>query len=89
MKICSIDASDEARVVAARRMLGEAMVLMVDANGNYTPDLALRSMERIAPYGIHWYEEPLALRDGAIAVSDQPGLGITLNEDALKRYTAA
>ncbi len=56
-------ASDEARVAAARRVLGEAITLMVDANGNYTPDLALESMRQVAPYRIHWYEEPLPPQD--------------------------
>ncbi len=55
--------SDEQRVAAARQALGDDTVIMVDANGNYTPDLALRSMERIAPYGIHWYEEPIPPQD--------------------------
>jgi D-galactarolactone cycloisomerase len=56
-------ASDEERVRTARQMLGNDMLLMVDANGNYTCDVALESMRRIAPYGIHWYEEPLAPQD--------------------------
>lgn len=55
--------SDEARVAAARRYLGEDMVLAVDANGNYTCELALESMRRLSPYRIHWYEEPLKPRD--------------------------
>jgi D-galactarolactone cycloisomerase len=55
--------SDEARVREARRTLGDKMVLMVDSNGNYTADLALASMQGIAPYGIHWYEEPLPPQD--------------------------
>ncbi len=56
-------ASDEERVRTARRVLGDGMLLMVDANGNYTCDVALESMRRIAPYGIHWYEEPLPPQD--------------------------
>ena len=39
------------------------MLLLVDVNGNYTVDLALESMRRIAPYGIHLYEEPLPPQD--------------------------
>lgn len=56
-------ASDEARVAAVRRILGNDIILMVDANGNYTVDMALESMRRIAPYNIHWYEEPLPPQD--------------------------
>lgn len=56
-------ASDEKRVAAAREALGPDALLMVDANGNYTVDVALESMRRIAPHGVHWYEEPLAPLD--------------------------
>jgi len=55
--------SDEERVRLARRILGEDMLLLVDVNGNYTVDLALDSMRRIAPYDIHFYEEPLPPQD--------------------------
>jgi D-galactarolactone cycloisomerase len=51
------------RVRMARRLLGEGKQLAVDANGNYTADAALESMRRIAPFGVHWYEEPLAPQD--------------------------
>ena len=36
---------------------------MVDINGNYTPDVALESLRQIAPYDIHWCEEPLPPTD--------------------------
>ena len=51
------------RVRMARRLVGEGKLLTVDANGNYTADAALESMRRIAPFGVHWYEEPLAPQD--------------------------
>jgi D-galactarolactone cycloisomerase len=54
---------DERRVKLARRIVGEKAVLTVDSNGNYTVDAVLESMRRIAPYGIGWYEEPLAPQD--------------------------
>jgi D-galactarolactone cycloisomerase len=56
---------DETRVALARRIIGEAPLLTVDANGNYTVDAVLESMRRIAPFGIHWYEEPLTPQDWA------------------------
>ena len=55
--------SDEERVQLARRILGEDVLLLVDVNGNYTVDLALESMRRIAPYDVHLYEEPLPPQD--------------------------
>jgi D-galactarolactone cycloisomerase len=55
--------SDLERVRLARRLLGDDILLMVDVNGNYTPDLALDSLRRIAPFDIHWCEEPLPPTD--------------------------
>ena len=55
--------ADEARVAQARRFLGDDIVLAVDANANYTADLALESMRRIAPYRVQWYEEPVKPHD--------------------------
>ncbi len=43
----------------ARKVLGDDIGIIVDANGNYTVDEALDSMRRIAHYRIEWYEEPL------------------------------
>ena len=54
---------DAARCTLARELLGDDMLIMVDANGNYTVDLTLESMARIAPLGIHFYEEPLPPQD--------------------------
>lgn len=55
--------SDEARVATARKVLGDDMFLAVDTNANYTADVALESMRRIAPYRIEWFEEPLKPHD--------------------------
>jgi D-galactarolactone cycloisomerase len=55
--------SDLERVRTARRVLGDDILLMIDINGNYTPDIALESLRAIAPYGIHWCEEPLPPTD--------------------------
>ena len=54
---------DLSRVRMARRLVGEGKLLTVDADGNYTADAALASMHRIAPFGVHWYGEPLAPQD--------------------------
>lgn len=63
IKIGMSPASDEARCALARELLGDDMLIMVDANGNYTVDMTLESMARIAPHGIHFYEEPLPPQD--------------------------
>ncbi|HEY4773609.1 MAG TPA: mandelate racemase/muconate lactonizing enzyme family protein [Xanthobacteraceae bacterium] len=55
--------SDRERVRRAREMLGDDILLMVDVNGNYTPDVALESLRAIEPFAIHWCEEPLPPTD--------------------------
>ena len=54
---------DLSRVRMARRLVGEGKLLVVDADGAYTADAALESMRRIAPFGVHWFGEPLAPQD--------------------------
>jgi D-galactarolactone cycloisomerase len=63
IKIGTGPAADLERVRMARRMLGGDMRLMVDINGNYTPDIALQSLRLIAPFDIGWCEEPLPPTD--------------------------
>jgi len=63
IKIGRHPTEDATRVQLARRILGDAPLLAVDTNGNYTEDGVLESMRRTAPSDIHWYEEPLAPQD--------------------------
>ena len=65
IKIGRHPAQDAARCALARRIIGDAPLLTVDTNGNYTEDGVLESMYRTAPFDIHWYEEPLAPQDWA------------------------
>ncbi|MHA6690715.1 mandelate racemase/muconate lactonizing enzyme family protein [Devosia sp. A449] len=55
--------SDEERVAMARDILGADVDLLADINSNYTYDLALESIERLAPYRLGWIEEPLSPSD--------------------------
>lgn len=55
--------SDEERVGEARRILGPDVNLLVDINSNYTLDLALETLARIATYRVGWIEEPLSPDD--------------------------
>jgi D-galactarolactone cycloisomerase len=59
IKIGAGIASDVERVRAARDVLGDDALLMVDYNGNYTVDVALDSIRQIEPFRIAWAEEPL------------------------------
>jgi D-galactarolactone cycloisomerase len=65
IKIGAGPASDEERVAIARRYLGDGVRIAVDANANYTVGIALESMNRVAPYNIAWFEEPLKPHDYA------------------------
>ncbi|MCU4741355.1 mandelate racemase/muconate lactonizing enzyme family protein [Halobacteria archaeon AArc-m2/3/4] len=51
--------SDVERVRVAREVLGDDALLMVDMNGNYRPEQAVRSARAIAEYDINWIEEPV------------------------------
>jgi D-galactarolactone cycloisomerase len=50
---------DVERVRTAREILGEDADLMVDCNGNYRPQQAIRLAEAIEPYDVAWLEEPV------------------------------
>jgi len=52
-------ARDLERVEAVRRAIGPDVTLMVDANGRWNLPDALRFGRRLAPFGVHWFEEPL------------------------------
>lgn len=58
----SID-EDEERVRLAREVLGDDQLLMVDVNGNYRTDQAIRAAKAIEPYDIGWLEEPVPPED--------------------------
>jgi len=57
--------NDVERVREAREALGPDKLLMVDINGAYTVDVALECARAIAPFDIHWVEEPLPPGDFA------------------------
>ena len=63
MKIGSEPGRDPQRVAAARAAIGDAAGLFVDANGAFSPRQALALAERIAEYGVGWFEEPVSSDD--------------------------
>jgi L-alanine-DL-glutamate epimerase-like enolase superfamily enzyme len=56
-------ARDLARVALARQVIGPDAELYVDANGGYTSGQAVRAAERMAQYGVTWFEEPVSSQD--------------------------
>jgi L-alanine-DL-glutamate epimerase-like enolase superfamily enzyme len=56
---------DEQRVRAVRKLIGERVDLMVDANMAWTADEALERGRRLEQFGLYWYEEPTIPEDVA------------------------
>ena len=55
------DAANDERVVkAVRAIVGPDIALMLDFNQSLDPAEASRRIERLAPYDMHWIEEPVA-----------------------------
>ncbi len=64
---------DLRRVALAREVIGPDTELYVDANGGYTAGQAVRVADRMAQYGVSWFEEPVSSQDlaGLAAVRRQ------------------
>ena len=56
---------DEARVAAVRKLIGDNVDLMIDANMTWSADEALERGRRLEQYGLYWYEEPTIPEDVA------------------------
>ena len=56
---------DESRVAAVRKLIGDGVDLMVDANMAWTAEEALERGQRLEPFGFYWYEEPTIPEDVA------------------------
>jgi mandelate racemase len=55
------DAANDERVVkAVRGLIGPDIALMLDFNQSLDPSEASRRIARLAPYDLHWIEEPVA-----------------------------
>ena len=79
--------ADRKRVSIAREELGDGL-LMVDANGNYRTDQAIRVAEALEPYDIRWFEEPVAPEnvEGYREVRASTPIPIAGGEAALTRF---
>lgn len=56
---------DEERIAAVRRLIGDQVDLMVDANMAWSADEALERGRRLEQFGLFWYEEPTIPEDVA------------------------
>jgi mandelate racemase len=54
------DASDDERMVeGVRKLIGPDIALMIDFNQSLDPAEAISRIARLAPYDLHWVEEPV------------------------------
>lgn len=60
MKIGTHPDKDPARVETARKAIGDACNLFVDANGAYTVSQAIELAQQFAAHGVRWFEEPVS-----------------------------
>lgn len=63
MKIGRDPQQDRQRVRTARKAVGSETRLYVDANGAYTPRLALEQAEMLSEHDVRWFEEPVSSDD--------------------------
>jgi L-alanine-DL-glutamate epimerase-like enolase superfamily enzyme len=54
---------DRERIAQARRSIGDAPELYVDANGGYTRKQAVRMARHLDEHGVTWFEEPVSSDD--------------------------
>jgi len=58
-------AEDEQRVGAVRKLIGDDVDLMIDANMSWSTDEALERGRRLEAFKLYWYEEPTIPEDVA------------------------
>ena len=80
IKIGSDPGADPRRVAAAREAVGPDVELMVDANGAWSAAEALAMADRLAPFGVRWFEEPVSSDDleGLRRVRDRAPAGMAV-----------
>ena len=79
---------DIERVRIVREAIGPDVNLMVDANNAYRAREAIQMAEKMAPYDIYWFEEPVAPDDyrGHAVVAQSTTIPIATGENEYTRY---
>jgi L-alanine-DL-glutamate epimerase-like enolase superfamily enzyme len=86
----SID-EDVARVATVREALAPGAKLMLDANEAYDSETAIRVAPLFDPFGVFWFEEPVAWyegNDGLRRVAESTGIGVAGGEQAATHWEA-
>ncbi|HET6570844.1 MAG TPA: enolase C-terminal domain-like protein [Solirubrobacterales bacterium] len=71
---------DPDRLALCRKVIGDGVELMVDANGAFAPKRALLEAERYAEHGVSYLEEPVSSEDraGLAFVRDRAPAGMAI-----------
>ncbi|WP_102348929.1 mandelate racemase/muconate lactonizing enzyme family protein [Bacillus sp. Marseille-P3661] len=79
---------DRERVKLTRQIAGDDVLILVDANGNYKRDSALKCAKLIEDFNIHWFEEPVSPEDieGFRYLKDRTDIPIASGEALFTRY---
>jgi L-alanine-DL-glutamate epimerase-like enolase superfamily enzyme len=73
---------DAGRVAAARAAVGPEMALRLDANGAWSVEAAVRTIEALAPAGLELVEEPVHGLHGVREVRERVAVRIAIDETA-------
>ena len=73
--------TDVARVQAVREAIGSKTKLGVDANGGWTPEAAVKTIERLYAFGIYFAEQPVAAEDVALMAEVRKRIRVPLIAD--------
>jgi L-alanine-DL-glutamate epimerase-like enolase superfamily enzyme len=71
---------DVKRLASIREAVGKDVKLTVDANGAWTPDVAVRTLERMKKYDLYGVEQPTADIMGLAEVRKRTGLTVIADE---------
>lgn len=76
-------ANDERMVKGVRKLIGPDIALMLDFNQSLDPAEAINRIARLAPYDLHWVEEPVAQENlqGLAAVRRESSISIQAGEN--------
>src|SRR3954452_1312006 len=76
-------ANDERMVKGVRKLIGPDIALMIDFNQSLDPAEAVSRIARLAPYDLHWVEEPVPQEtlQGLAAVRRESSISIQAGEN--------
>jgi mandelate racemase len=76
-------ANDERMVKGVRKLIGPDIALMIDFNQSLDPAEAISRIARLAPYDLHWVEEPVAQENlqGLADVRGESSISIQAGEN--------